>query len=183
MTRTKLMIPGPVELSPGVLEAMSRPVIGHRTPEFDEVLEYCWDVLKKLFRTRNDVVLLTGSGTSAMDAAISNIIGDGDEVVCCTGGKFSERFVEIVRAYGGVPREVEVEWGCAVCPEDVEEVLSDSSARVVTLTHNETSTGVLNDAGAISKVVKDYGAVFVMDAITSVGGDDVRTDEWGVDIC
>ncbi len=183
MSRTKLMIPGPVELSPGVLEAMSRPVIGHRTPEFDEVLEYCWDILKKLFRTRNDVVVITGSGTSAMDAAISNIIGVGDEVVCCTGGKFSERFVEIVKSYGGVPREVEVEWGCAVRPEDVEEVLSDSSARVVTLTHNETSTGVLNDAGAVAKVVRDYGAVFVMDAITSVGGDDVRTDEWGVDIC
>jgi len=183
VSRTKLMIPGPVELSPGVLEAMSRSIIGHRTPEFDEVLEYCWDVLKKVFQTRNDVVLLTGSGTSAMDAAISNMIGIGDEVVCCTGGKFGERFVEVVKAYGGVPRAVDVDWGCAVHPEDVERVLSDSSAKVVTLTHNETSTGVLNDAGAISKVVKDYDAVFVMDAITSVGGDEVRTDEWGVDIC
>ncbi len=183
MSGYKLLIPGPVELSPGVLEAMSRPIIGHRTPEFDDVLTYCWDTLKKIYQTQNDVVLLTSSGTSAMDAAISNTIESGDEVVCVTGGKFGERFVGIVKAYGGVPLEVDVKWGNAVRPEDVESVLSESSAKVVCLTHNETSTGVIHDARAVARVAREYGALFVMDAVTSVGGDDVRTDEWGVDIC
>ncbi|MFQ5975032.1 MAG: pyridoxal-phosphate-dependent aminotransferase family protein [Candidatus Hydrothermarchaeales archaeon] len=183
MKRTKLMIPGPVELSPGVLEEMAKPLIGHRTPEFDRILVYCWDTLKKIFQTKNDVVLITASGTAAMDAAIANTIQEGDEVVCIKGGKFGERFIGIIKGYGGIPKEVEVDWGKAVNPEDVEAVLAESSAKVLTLTHNETSTGVLNDAEAVGKVAREYGVLFVMDAVTSVGGDDVRTDEWGVDIC
>lgn len=183
MRKMKLMIPGPVELSPDVLAEMSRPLIGHRTPDFNEILIYCWDTLKKVFQTENDVLLVTASGTAAMDAAISNTIGEGEEVVCITGGKFSERFVKIVKAFGGVVREVPVEWGKAVEPDDVEAVVSESDAKAITLTHNETSTGILHDAEAIGKIAKEHDLLFIMDGITSIGGDEVKTDDWGVGIC
>ncbi|MBI4344891.1 MAG: alanine--glyoxylate aminotransferase family protein [Euryarchaeota archaeon] len=183
MRRMKLMIPGPVELSPEVLLAMARPMMGHRTPDFEAILEECWSGLKEIFQTKNDMLLITGSGTAGMDAAIASTIKEGDEYVCITGGKFGERFVEMVKAYGGVPREVKVEWGRAVDPAEVDKALSQSKAKAVTLTHNETSTGVLHDAEAVGKVAKKHGALFIMDAITSIGGDYVKADEWGVDIC
>lgn len=183
MKKLKLLIPGPVELSPEVLLAMARPPIGHRTPDFEEVLEECWSLLKEVFQTKNDVVIITGSGTSAMDAAISSTMKRGEEVVCIGGGKFGERFIDISRAYGLAPREVKVEWGEAVAPEEVEEVVAESSAKAITLTHNETSTGVIHDAKAIGKIAKEYGLLYILDGITSVGGDEVKTDAWGVDIC
>ncbi len=179
----KLMIPGPVELTSEVLNEMARPLIGHRTPEFDEILEYCQDTLKEIFSTKNDVLLITGSGTAAMDAAIASTIKEGDEYICITGGKFGERMPEIVRAYGGIAKEVDVRWGSAVNPDDVEDAVSDSNAKAITLTHNETSTGVLHDAKAIGKIAKKNDLLFIVDAITSVGGDYVETDRWGIDIC
>ncbi len=183
MKRMRLLIPGPVELSPDVLLAMANPPIGHRTPDFEGVLEECWSNLQQIFQTKNDVLIITGSGTSAMDAAISSTMKPGEEVVCIGGGKFGERFIEISKAYGLKPREVEVEWGEAVAPEKVEEVVAESSARAITLTHNETSTGVAHDARAIGKIAGEYGLLYIMDGITSVGGDEVKTDAWGVDIC
>src|SRR3990172_2907201 len=131
MRRMKLMIPGPVELSPEVLLAMARPVMGHRTPDFEAILEECWSGLKEIFQTKNDMLLITGSGTAGMDAAIASTIKEGDEYVCITGGKFGERFVEMVKAYGGVPREVKVEWGKAVDPAEVDKALSQSKAKAV----------------------------------------------------
>lgn len=179
----KLLIPGPVELSHDVLQAMARPPMGHRTPDFEGILEDCWHNLKQIFQTKNDVLIITGSGTSAMDAAISSTMKPGDEVVCIGGGKFGERFVEIAKAYGLTPREVKVQWGDAVALEKVEEVLADSDAKAITLTHNETSTGVVHDARAVGKIAREYGLLYIMDGITSVGGEEVKTDAWGVDIC
>lgn len=183
MNSMRLLIPGPVELSPDVLQAMARPPMGHRTPDFEEILEDCWRNLKHVFQTKNDVLIITGSGTSAMDAAISSTLKPGEEVVCIGGGKFGERFIEIADAYGLKPREVKVEWGDAVAPEKVEEVVADSDARAITLTHNETSTGVVHDARAVGKIAREYGLLYIMDGITSVGGDEVKADAWGVDIC
>lgn len=183
MKNTKLMIPGPVELSPEVLLTMAQPLIGHRTPDFESILEDCWRELKEIFRTKNDVVIITGSGTAAMDAAIASTIKEGDEYICITGGKFGERFAEIVRAYGGVAKEVKVEWGKSFTIEQVEKAIDESGAKAITLTHNETSTGVVHDAKAIGRLAREHDLLFIMDAITSIGGDDVRCDEWGVDIC
>lgn len=183
MKKFRLFIPGPVELSDSVLSAMARPPMGHRTPEFGKILEECWAGLKEVFQTKNDVVIITGSGTAAMDAAVASTTSENDEVVCIGGGKFGERFIEIVKGYGGAARKVDVKWGEAVNPEDVERAVSESNAKAVTLTHNETSTGVLHDAKAIGKIAREYELLFIMDAITSVGGNDVKTDVWGVDIC
>ncbi len=179
----KLLIPGPVELSPDVLQAMARPPMGHRTSDFEEILEDCWRNLKNIFQTKNDVLIITGSGTSAMDAAISSTMNEGEEIVCIGGGKFGERFIEIANAYGLKPGEVEVEWGDAVALEEVEGVIAESSAKAITLTHNETSTGVVHNAKAVGKIAREYGLLYIMDGITSVGGDEVKADAWGVDIC
>jgi aspartate aminotransferase-like enzyme len=131
----------------------------------------------------NDVAIITGSGTAAMDAAVSSTIQKGDRVVCIGGGKFGERFSKIVSAFGGVPIDVPVDWGKAVDPDEVEKTVSENTAVAITMTHNETSTGVKHDAQKIGDIAKKKNMLFIMDSITSVGGDDVRTDEWGVDIC
>ncbi len=179
----KLMIPGPVELSDRVLEAMAQPIIGHRTPDFTAYLEYCWDGLKEVYKTKNDVVLITGSGTSGMDAAIASTISEGDECVCIGGGKFAERFAGIIESYGGKAKKVEVKWGEAVDPDAVEAAVEESEAKAITLTHNETSTGVIHDAEAIGRIAMKHDILFIMDAVTSLGGDYVETDKWGVDLC
>ncbi len=181
--KKRILIPGPVEMSAEVRAALSQPLMGHRTPDFNAILEECWDSLRYIYQTKNDIAIITGSGTAAMDAAVSSVVSEGDEVVCIGGGKFGERFPKIVRAFGGKPIDVVVEWGKAVNPADVESAVSKSDAMAITMTHNETSTGVLHDAKAIGKIAKENDVLFIMDAITSIGGDDVRTDEWGVDIC
>jgi aspartate aminotransferase-like enzyme len=177
------MIPGPVSLSTDVLLEIAQPLIGHRTPEFTEILMECLENMKEIFKTKNDVVLITGSGTAGMDAAIASTIEEGDEYVCITGGKFGERMAEIVESYGGIARKVEVTWGKAVDPVDVEKEVENSNAKAITLTHNETSTGVLHNAEAIGAIAREYDLLFIMDGITSVGSDYVEVDKWGVDIC
>ena len=181
--KKRLLIPGPVELSPEVRASQSKPIMGHRTPDFNEILEDCWNELKEIYQTKNDVAIITGSGTSAMDASIASTVSSGDEVICIGGGKFGERFPKIVEAYGGKPIDVPVEWGKSVAPEDVKKAVSNSNAVAITLTHNETSTGVIHDAKAIGQIAREHKLLFIMDAITSLGGDVVKTDAWGVDIC
>jgi len=183
MKKVKLFIPGPVELSQEVLLAMAQPPIGHRTPDFEEMLVQCWNDLRDIFQTKNDAILITGSGTAAMDAAVASTIQEGEEFICIGGGKFGERFKDIVQSYGGMAKEVKVEWGKTADAAQIEKVVSQSDAKAITLTHNETSTGVLHSAEAIGRIAKKYDLLFIMDAITSLGGDYVKTDEWGVDIC
>lgn len=181
--KKRILIPGPVEISPEVSAALAKQMMGHRTPDFNSILEECWRGLKKVYGTKNDVAIVTGSGTAAMDAAIASTIKEGDEVVCIGGGKFGERFPKIVKAYGGVPIEVKVEWGRTFDPAAVEKAVSESNAVAITLTHNETSTGVLHDAAEVGRIAREKDLLFIMDAVTSVGGDLVLTDKWGVDIC
>jgi aspartate aminotransferase-like enzyme len=183
MKQHKLMIPGPVELTPEVLKETGRPVMGHRTPDFDEILTQCWEDLKHVYQTKNDVVLITASGTAAMDAAVASTIEEGDEFVCIGGGKFGERFSLIVKSYRGIARDVPVEWGKTFDVDVVEKAVQEHSPKAITLTHNETSTGVLHDAETIGKIAHANGCLFILDAITSLGGDVVKTDDWGVDIC
>lgn len=179
----KLLIPGPVELDSTVSNAMAKPIMGHRTPVFSEILNKCWSILKEIYNTRNDIALITGSGTSAMEAAVASVVKDSDEVVVIEGGKFGERFGEISEAFGAKVNTVPVEWGKSFTKEDVEKVVSDSNAKVITLTHNETSTGVIHNAEIVGKIAREYDMLFIMDAVTSLGGDIVETDKWGVDLC
>jgi len=179
MSSELLMIPGPVLLHSRVLKAMSRPMINHRSPEFAEIYGECISILKEVFRTRNDVFVLSGSGTAGMEAAVSNVV-DGDDVVTIVNGKFGERFKEIVALYGN-PIPVEYEWGNPIELSDVEGAL-EKGASVVTMVHNETSVGMLNPAREVGALAKKYDALFIMDGVSSIGGVDVPVDAWGVDI-
>jgi aspartate aminotransferase-like enzyme len=175
-----LMIPGPVPVLPRILRAMSKPMIHHRLAEFASILNECEEVLKEVFKTKNDIFIISGSGTAGMEAAVCNVLDRDDKLICVVNGKFGERFKEIGERYGKTI-SIEFEWGSSIELDKVEEALEDG-ATAITLVHNETSTGILNPAREIAKLAREHDALFIMDGITSIGGDDVRVDEWGVDI-
>ncbi len=177
-----LMIPGPVPVAPRVLRAMSRPIIGHRGKEFGDIYNECRTVLQELFGTKNDIYLISGSGSCAMEAAVGNIIGEKDTLVTIENGKFGERFREIGERYGNI-RPVKFDWtvGESIDIDKVENALADG-AKAVTLVHNDTSVGIKNPAKEIGDLAKKYGALYIMDGVTTIGGDEVLVDKWGVDI-
>jgi aspartate aminotransferase-like enzyme len=179
-----LMIPGPTMVPNTVLTSMANPIIGHRTKEYGELLEDTIEKMKKVFMTKNDVYLITGSGTSAMDMAISNTVDKGDKVLTITNGNFGERFCKIAEVYGAEVIKLENEWGDNAKPEQVKEILEENpDIKVVTVVHNETSTGVKNPIEEIGNIVKDYDALYVVDTVSSLGGDYVDVDKFNIDIC
>ncbi len=179
-----LMIPGPTMVPNTVLTSMANPIIGHRTKEYGELLEDTVEKMKKVFMTENDVYLITGSGTSAMDMAVSNTVDKGDKVLTITNGNFGERFCKIADVYGAEVIKLEDEWGDNAKPEQVKEILEENpDIKVVTVVHNETSTGVKNPIEEIGNIVKDYDALYVVDTVSSLGGDYVNVDKFNIDIC
>ena len=183
MRKNILLTPGPTPLPPQVMESMARPIIHHRTPQFQAMLKEAAEGLKYVFQTSNDVFILTSSGTGAMEAAVINLLSAGDTALVVQGGKFGERWTEICKAYGIIAEVIDVEWGKAVNPLDIEKKLkANPKIKAVFTTQCETSTGVLNDIAGIGKVVKNTDAVLVVDAISSLGAVDLKTDEWACDI-
>lgn len=183
MRKQYLLTPGPTPLPPKVSEAMARPIIHHRTPQFQKILKEVTDGLKYVFQTQNDVFILASSGTGAMEAAVANLLSCGDTALTIQGGKFGERWTEICQAYGMDAKVIDVEWGKAVTPDEIRKKLKDNpKIKAVFVTLCETSTGVVNDIEAIARVLKDYAAVLVVDAISGLGAIDLKTDAWGCDV-
>jgi len=177
---TLLMIPGPVKVAPRVLRALSRPMISHRSGDFSTIYSDCCGLLKQFFETKNEIVVMTGSGTVGMDGAVAGLIGRDDKIVTISNGKFGERFTEIGERYGkAVP--VKFEWGTPFDLDKVEAALQEG-AKAVAMVHNETSVGLTNPAKEVGKLAKKYDAVFIVDGISSIGGNEFPTDEWGIDI-
>ncbi|HVP95751.1 alanine--glyoxylate aminotransferase family protein [Methanoregula sp.] len=174
-----LMLPGPVPMPERVRFAMSRQAINHRSAEFGAVYADCVRVLKSAFGTANDVFVISGSGTAGMEAAIANFGRDKD-IACFVNGKFGERLYKISQRYGKA-HEIKSEWGTPIDLAALE-VQLEAGAQMVTLVHNETSAGIKNPAAEVGKLARKHDALFVMDGITSVGGDLVEADKWGVDI-
>lgn len=184
MRKNYLLTPGPTPLPDEVCLAQARPIIHHRTPQFQEVLKRVTDGLKYIFQTTSDVLTLTSSGTGAMEAAVVNLLSPGDAVITVHAGKFGERWTEIATAYGIKAEVIDVAWGKAVNPQDIESRLKTSpKIKAVFTTLCETSTGVTQDIEAIGKIVKNYNAVLVVDAISGLGAIDLKTDAWSVDVC
>ena len=177
---TLLMMPGPVPVAPRTLRAMAKPMINHRGAGFSEMYDDCREILADVFNTRNDIFVVSGSGSASMEAAIGCTINKDDKVVAIENGKFGERFKDIAGRYGDVV-PLEFEWGAGIDLEVVEEKLSEG-AKAITMVHNETSAGIMNPAKEVGKLAKKYDALFIMDGVTSIGGDVVKVDEWGVDI-
>ncbi len=179
-----LMLPGPTIVPPDVLLAMAKPVIGHRSKEFSEIFEDTVEKLKKVFITENDTFIITGSGTAVMDMALANILKPKDKVLTIITGNFGERFANIVNSYKGEAIKLEYEWGDMANPEDVKEILEkEKDIKAVTVVHNETSTGARNPIKEIGEIVKDYDALYIVDTISSLGGDYVNVDKFNIDIC
>ncbi|MDO9034741.1 MAG: alanine--glyoxylate aminotransferase family protein [Methanoregula sp.] len=174
-----LMIPGPVPMPERVRYAMMRQAMNHRSAEFGAAYADCVRVLKTAFGTTNDLMIISGSGTAGMEAAISNV-GKDKEIACLVNGKFGERMLKISQRYGKA-HEIKSEWGTPLDLAALEGRL-EQGAQVVTLVHNETSVGIKNPAQEVGRLAKKHDALFIMDGITSIGGDTVEADKWGVDI-
>lgn len=179
-----LRIPGPTPIPPSVNRAMMQPMIGHRSEEAKELFQRVKEKVKPVFGTNEDVLILTGSGTSGLEAAVVNTTKAGDDVLVIVTGNFGERFAQICETYELNVHRLEVEWGKAADPEDVKAYLTDNpNIKAVFVTACETSTGVLNPIGDISQAIRETSdALIIVDGVSSVGGAETRMDDWGVDV-
>ena len=179
-----LMLPGPTTVDPRVLAAMSKAVVNHRGAKYGEILTETTELMSKVFQTPNKSYLLTGSGTAAMETAVANTVAPGEKILNVVGGKFGERFMKIAQTHGIDAQELAVEWGTAVTPKQIEEALdADEDIKAITVVHNETSTGVASPIEEIGKVMKNYDALYIVDTVSSLGGDHVDVEKFGIDVC
>jgi aspartate aminotransferase-like enzyme len=180
---TQLRIPGPTPLPERVVRAMNRPMIDHRGPEFAAILAEVTAGAKRVFKTRNDLLLLTSSGTGGLESAVANLVSPGDEVMVALCGNFGERFAALAAAYGADVVRLEFEWGQPVDPDDLKLVLGrHPKAQVVLLTHNETSTGVTNPLRELARAGREADRIVVVDGVSSISSIDIETDAWGIDV-
>jgi len=183
MNKEYLLAPGPTPVPPDILLEMARPIFHHRTARFRKHLENASANLKRVLMTQNDVITIAGSGTAAMEAALSNTVAPGEKALFVRAGKFGERWGELAEAFGAVPLCIDVPWGEAPKPEDIEASLKEHpDIAGVFITCCETSTAVKTDVQAIGRVVAKSDALLVVDGISAVPAMEMRTDEWGVDM-
>jgi aspartate aminotransferase-like enzyme len=184
MPKNFLLIPGPTPVPQDVLLEMAREMINHRGSEFANLLKTNTDLLKKVFKTENDVLILTASGTGGMEAAVANFFSQGDEVLVGVCGVFGERFAKICKAYGLNVKTIVTEPGKGIEPEVLEKALKENpNVKAVFLTHNETSTGVTNNLKELAPIVKENPErLLIVDAVSSLGAIDLPTDELKIDV-
>lgn len=180
-----LMIPGPTPVPETALLAMAKHPMGHRSSEFSAVLEEVFADLKWLFQTQEDVFIFTSSGTGAMEAAIYNLVNQGDKVLSLVIGNFGERWAKIAKMRGADVEIISADWGKAIDPAVLKARLDqdvNKEIKFVTLTHNETSTGATNDLKTLNDIIQKHGAISVVDGVTSVGAIQLKMDEWKIDV-
>ena len=176
--------PGPVPVPSEVLIEMAKPIIHHRTAEFEEIFAEVREGLKYIYDTKQEVFILSASGTGAMEASVANTLSTGDKVLVVNSGKFGERWGKICRAYGVEVQEIMVEWGKEVDPADIEKALNDDPSIKAVLTQaSETSTGVKHPIKEIAEITnKRDGIIQIVDGITGVGVFEIEFDNWGIDV-
>ena len=184
MKKRYLFSPGPTMIPPEISLKMAAPIMHHREPEFEQVMADIRHGLKYLFQTQHEVLVFTSSGTGAMEGAVSNILARGDKALVVRGGKFGERWGEICKAYGIEFVPIDVEWGEAVKPEQIQKALtSDPRIRAVYVQATETSTGVKHPVRELAEIVRKHkDTVLVVDAVTGIGVFDLPMDAWGLDV-
>ncbi len=181
--KPRLFTPGPTPVPPEVLLEMAAPMTHHRQAAFEAIFARVSEKLKTVFQTSSPVVMLAGSGTAAMEASIVNTLSAGDKAISINGGKFGQRWGQIGKAYGVDMNVLDVEWGTAIDPARVEEALkAEPATKAVFATLHETSTTVLTDIAALGAITSKTDAILVVDAISGLVADELRMDEWGVDI-
>ena len=179
-----LMTAGPTPLPPRVSQVMAEPITYHRAPAFVELYEHCLQRLPQVFRTSNDVLSFSASGSGAMESAVANLVVPGEPAVVASCGKFGQRWAEMCDAYGAETVHLEFEWGEKVDPARVDEALAGLGrpARALFSTQSETSTGIVNDVAALADVARGRDTILAVDAISGLGAVDLLQDEWGVDV-
>lgn len=184
MAKQLVFLPGPVMVAQPVLEAMARPLIDHRGPEFAAMLERITAALRPIFATNGEIALLGSSGTGAMESVLVNLFAPGERLLSCPIGAFGKRFGAIARAYGCEVETLETPLGAALDPSALRARLENDPRREIAgilLTQNETSTGVANDMAVLAPIVRAHGALTLVDAISGLGAGEFRMDDWGYD--
>ena len=180
-----LRIPGPTALPPSVREAGARQMINHRGPEFAAMLGRILSGMKPYFGTTSDIAMITSAGSGGLEAAVVNTLSPGDRVVGVSIGSFGDRFAKIATTYGANVTKVEAEWGYAAAADEVREVLrAMPGTKAVLLTHNETSTGVMNPIAALAAAIREEApeALILVDSVSALGAVPFEMDAWGVDV-
>ena len=178
-----LLIPGPTPIPPRVSKAMQKPMIGHRSPEYGEILKRVVENLKYVFQTENDILVFSSSGTGGMEASIANLLSPGDKAIALASGAFGERFVKILESFGIEVIPLRCEWGEVIDSKLVARELDrDRDIRAVFATLVETSTGVVNDIKSLGRICREHKTLLVVDAVSGSGVEELRADDWGVDV-
>ena len=180
-----LLGPGPSSVHPRVLQALALPVMGHLDPAFFQVMDDVCEMLRQVFHTKNVMTVpISSTGTGAMETACANIIEPGDTVLICRNGYFGIRLGDIAERCGATVHLIDTPWGKSVDPQMLrDELKKHSGLKAVGVVHAETSTGVISDMKEIVDVIHESGALAIVDAVTSLGGHEVRMDDWGMDVC
>ncbi|WP_026909217.1 pyridoxal-phosphate-dependent aminotransferase family protein [Paucisalibacillus globulus] len=180
-----LRIPGPTPIPPSIQQAMMKPMIGHRDLETKKLVNSIRPGLKKIFGAEEEVAIISGSGTSGLEAAVVNAVNPGDEVLVIITGSFGDRFAQICEAYQLHVHKLHYEWGKAFIPEEIASFLaSHPSIKAVFATYCETSTGVLNPIKELAKTIKQNSdALIIIDGVSCIGAVETKLDEWGIDLC
>lgn len=179
-----MLTPGPTPLPPSVLEALSRPILHHRTAEFGRVFTSVIADLKSVYLTKNNVVVMTCSGSGAMESSVANLLSPGDKILVHTTGAFGDRFAAIARAYGISPTVISEDWGHAADSNKLKEALiKNKGLKAVYLQHTDTSTGIVNNIKDLAHVVRSNSdAIIVVDSISGLAAEELETDAWGLDV-
>jgi alanine-glyoxylate transaminase/serine-glyoxylate transaminase/serine-pyruvate transaminase len=179
-----LLGPGPSLIAPRVMRALAAPVLSHLDPEFVPMLDDVRAMLRRVFRADDEALTLatSGTGTSAMEAAVANVVSEGSRGVVVVTGYFGDRLAQMFARYGARVSRVDVEWGRACDPEQLREHLRREGADIVGMVHAETSTGVLNPVRELAAIAREHGALTIVDTVTSLGGQHVDVAGWGVDV-
>jgi aspartate aminotransferase-like enzyme len=178
-----LLSPGPTPIPDKVLSVAAEPIIHHRTPEFSSIFMEVTEGIKTVFETKEDVFILTSSGTGAMETAVVNTLSPGDQVITINGGKFGERWGNICKAYGVVYKDIILEWGADFTKQQLaDELKANPGVKAVFTTLSETSSGAIYDIKGFGEVVSGTDAILVVDGISGVGAAPCPMDEWKVDV-
>ena len=182
-TARTLMGPGPSDVNPRILEALSRPTIGHLDPEFVGMMEEVKAMLQYAFQTSNELTLpVSAPGSAGMETCFANLVEPGDKVIVCRNGVFGMRMTENVERCGGEAITIDDEWGRPVDPDKLRDTLKQHpDAKIVAFVHAETSTGARSDAKTLCAIARNAGCLTIVDAVTSLGGIELRVDDWGID--
>lgn len=182
--RKLLMIPGPTNVDPLVLRALGKPTLAHTDPQFVETFKETLENLKKVFMTKHEVFAIAGSGTLALEIGVANIIEPKDKILNIVMGYFGDYFVKISKAHGAASKVLDVPWGKNVNLHQVKEALKEEDYKAVTITHVDTSTGAVSPIKEIGQIVKENSdAFYIVDTVCSLGGIEVRVDDWHIDAC